>query len=56
MTLFNLNYLLKGPDFKYCHIGGSEPQHMNWGDTVQSITPGDSVKSTSGEINRKINI
>jgi hypothetical protein len=38
MTLFNLNYFLKGGICKYSHIGGEGFKHINFGkDEIQSI-------------------
>ena len=47
MTSFYLNYLFKGPVFKYSHqrVKSSTYELVGGGKTVPSITPGDYAKS-----------
>lgn len=59
MTSFNLNEVLKCFAFKYSHRGvrASTYESGERGDMVQSITPGDFIKSTPGDkLLRKISI
>ena len=51
MTSFYHNYHFKGPIFKYSHQGVKASTYElrgGVGETVPSVTPGDSTKSTPG--------